>query len=127
VKLEGGFCWLGCAGESRDWGVRSQFQHGGLRGLLGLSSFLLFGCRVGDFGTPSSDSRSGTVFSVICSLLGVGVSPLLDSSGRLRVCQEVVRFMSLVASYWGMHAHFGGFGFLCLSSRWGVVSFVCMW
>jgi len=126
VKLEGGFCWLGRAGESRDWGVRSQFRRRGLRGPLGLSSFLLFGRRVGDFRTSSSDSRSGTVFSAVCSLLGAGVSPLLNSSGRLRVCWEVIGFMSLVASYWGVHAHFGGFGFLCLSSRWGVVSFVCM-
>jgi len=106
--------------------VRSQFQHRGLRGPLGLLSFLLFGHGVGDFGTSSSDSGSGTVFSAVCSPLGAGVSPLLNLSGCLRVCQEVVRFMSLVMSYWGMHAHFGGFGFLCLSSRWGVVSFVCV-
>jgi len=81
---------------------------------------------VRDFRTSSSDSGSGTDFSVVCSLLGVGVSLLLDLSGCLRVCQEVIGFMSLVVSYWGVHAHFGGFGFLCLSSRWGVISFVCV-
>jgi len=34
---------LGRVGESRDWGVRSRFRRGGLRGPLGLSRFLLFG------------------------------------------------------------------------------------
>ena len=98
MKLEGRFCWLGHAGESRDWWVRSWFQHGGLRGPLGLLSFLLFGCGVGDFGTSSSDSGSGTVFSAVCSHLGVGVSLLLNLSAHLSVCQEVIRFMSLVTS-----------------------------
>ena len=114
---------MGRAGESRDWGEESVSarRSEGSVGTVELSSFW-----ARDFGTSSSDSGSGTVFSAVCSLLGAGVSPLLNSSRRLRVCREVIGFMSLVASYWGVRAHFGGFGFLCLSSRWGVVSFVCV-
>ena len=116
---------MGRVGESRDWGVRSRFRREGLRGPLGLSRFLLFGR--GGQGLRDFFFRLRFRDCLLCGLqsFGSGCVPAARFEWVFEVCREVAGFMSLVASYWGVRAHFGVLDFY-VYRRGGVSFLLCV-